>query len=123
IDADGNIVVVWKEVTDPASANDKDVLKGRRFDANGDPLGATFTIAQAPGGLPEEGLLDYLFKSRDSFVSLHGGDVAMAPNGRFVVTWRRASKNHYQFSFHGNSRIEIRRYNADGTPLDSAPRV
>lgn len=120
IDADGNIVVVWIE---RHIQGDGWLLKGRRFDAAGNALGTDFTVADAPGFIPTQGLLQRLVKSDPSLIALHGANVAMAPDGRFAVAWKRVLTDHYIGSTRGHVQIAIRRYNADGSPLDAEPHV
>jgi Ca2+-binding RTX toxin-like protein len=86
-DAAGNFVVVWRRAY-------IDEIRGRRFAADGTPRGGEFVVAPATAGLRGEPA------------------VAMAGDGRFVVTWLvRAG---------GEGTVYARRYAADGT---AAPGV
>ncbi|MBM4088260.1 MAG: hypothetical protein FJ276_02340 [Planctomycetes bacterium] len=67
-DAAGNSVVVWQ--SNHAGGNDWGVF-GQRYDAIGRPVGETFQVNPQP---------------TDDHAS---PDVAMAPDGAFVVTWNR----------------------------------
>jgi hypothetical protein len=86
MDGKGNFVVVWGG-SYPAPLG----VFGRRFDAAGAPLGAEFRVASA---------------------SFNPGDVAMHPDGRFVVTG-------IAYNYLGDEDIGgwARRYAADGSPL------
>jgi hypothetical protein len=64
-DADGNFVVVWTSDAVPADRS----VRGRRYDASGNPLGSAFKVNQSSvplGSLP---------------------DVSSATGGEFVVVW------------------------------------
>ena len=90
--ADGSFIVVW--TLDESTPTDPDgSIRGRRFEADGSPLGDEFQVNTDTGqraDLPA---------------------ITMAPNGDFVVAWRRNS-SYYNDSLRG------RRFEADGTPKD-----
>lgn len=84
-DASGNFVIVWQgRRGDELSYG----VFGRRFDAQGSPLGPEFRVNSYTTG------------------SQTAASVAMADDGRFVVAWYDA----------GRARVEARRFAADGTP-------
>lgn len=132
IDADGNIVVVWVEVTDVDDGQFTHFVKGRRFDASGTPLGPVFEVAQATPGAQELRLVDRLFGARDYDIDLDGANVAMAPDGRFAVAWSRYAyadndrQNDYTDVLDAASvdyQINIRRYDANGVPREAEPYI
>ena len=83
---DGGFVVVWGSGTGGCPGCVPGYVKGRRFDADGEPLGDQFAISPPPGG----------YYTGD-------GTVAMHSDGSFVVTW-------YDYGLYGRS------YDADGAP-------
>ncbi len=84
-DASGNFVIVWQgKRADESSYG----VFGRRYDAQGAPLGPEFRVNTYTTG------------------SQTSASVAMADDGRFVVAWFDAQR----------ARVEARRYAADGTP-------
>jgi|GEM_PF-4764712 RTX toxins and related Ca2+-binding proteins len=89
-DAAGNFVLVWRRAY-------VDEIRGRRFAADGTPRGGEFVVAPSTAGLIGEPA------------------VAMAGDGRFVVTWL------VRAGFKGT--VYARRYGADGTALGSVLTV
>ncbi len=90
---DGSFIVVWTH--DEPTATDPDgSVRGRRFEADGSPLGDEFQV------------------NSETFQRADRPDVAIEENGDFVVAWRRNS-SYYNDSLRG------RRFEADGTPKDS----
>jgi hypothetical protein len=83
---DGGFVVVWGNGEGGCPVCDPDYVKGRRLDADGEPLGGQFAISPPPGG---------------GYTG--DGTVAMHSDGSFVVTW-------YDYGLYGRS------YDADGAP-------
>lgn len=106
--ADGRFVVVWG--SGPANET---VVFGRRFAADGSPLGPRFRLAMNTTRGQEE------------------PDVAMAADGSFVAVWTQGVEGDAEV----NTDIHFRRFGPDGRPLgpeaaaislreeDSAPRV
>ena len=94
--AGGDYVVVW--VSTAGANSDNGSIQGQRFNASGNPEGGQFPVSS-----PTE---------------VHDTDpaVAMAPDGRFVVTWVHAHPGDV-----GNDDVGIhgRRFGADGTALAS----
>jgi len=91
-DALGNFVLIW---TEWSGANPLRIV-GRRFDALGIPLSDEFNISSV---------------STEASAS-----VAVAPDGRFVVSW-------YDRNSQGISEIHFQRFYASGTPLGSPVEV
>ncbi len=88
-DADGNFVVVWQSSGQDGSGGG---IYGQRYDAGGNTVGSEFRV--------------------NTYTSSTQADpaVAMAPDGRFVVTWS-------SFGQDGSSRgVYAQLYAADGTP-------
>lgn len=85
---DGRFVVVWG-----GGAEDLSLAFGRRFAADGRPLGPQFRLATRSG--------------QDS------PDVAMAPDGSFVAAWTQGVEGDAEV----NTDIYLRRFGADGRPL------
>ncbi|MEM1179938.1 MAG: hypothetical protein AAGM22_16470 [Acidobacteriota bacterium] len=79
---DGRFVVLWTKLNS---------IAGRLYDSAGQPVGADFTVAGAPG-IPTD------------------PRVAMDDTGAFVVTWRGLDTA-------GEASIKARRYDAAGQPL------
>ncbi|MDX2165935.1 MAG: hypothetical protein SF182_02685 [Deltaproteobacteria bacterium] len=94
MDADGNFVVVWPGRSD-ASASD---VFGQRFAADGTPLGGEFVVNETSIG--------------DQFHP----DVAMAPDGRFVVVWSSDGGM-------AGWQVMARRYAGDGNPASGEVRI
>lgn len=112
----GSFVVVWRD-------GKQDLIFGRRFAANGIPLGDGFAISSTPANVNDTDVVP---------------DVAMNEAGDFVVTWLRVSRDG-----HGVNRVIppgrafARRYRPDGSAAapefevdapevsvtDGAPRV
>lgn len=88
-DSKGGFVVIWAV---PGSPSNVDHLVARRFNSAGEPLGPSFPVS-GPG--------DY---SRISF------KIAMAADGRFVVTWASDEQDGDDWG------IYARQFAADGTP-------
>jgi hypothetical protein len=86
MDAAGNFAVAWSDAN----------VWVRRFDAQGQPLGAPFRADDAA-----------------SF-GIDAVDLAMAPDGTFVVAWLSAT---------GSGAVYARRFSAPGAPLEAAQRL
>jgi hypothetical protein len=107
-DSRGNFVVAWSSYGQDGSAYG---VFGQRFDAAGGPLGAEFQVnTYTTGG---QGSSYYFIP--------HGHDVAMAPNGRFVVVW--ASYSNDQDGDGGMGSVQAQRFDASGAPLGGEFRV
>ncbi|HYU34053.1 MAG TPA: hypothetical protein VEW48_18010 [Thermoanaerobaculia bacterium] len=87
---DGRFVVVWG-----GGKEDPNIVFGRRFAADGRPLGPRFLLA----GSTE--------RAEDS------PDVALAPDGSFVAVWTQETEGDAEV----NTDIFFRRFGADGKPL------
>lgn len=104
--ANGSFVVVW-------NGGLEQVGFGRRFDANGNPLGPEFRLARNPDSGQEE------------------PDVAVAPDGSFVAVWTQRVDGQFEV----NTDVFFRRFARNGRPRgpeavalggneeQSAPRV
>ena len=90
IDAAGNFVVVW--ASGPGQDGDAYGVFGRRFDANGNPLGGEFQINEETGG--SQGL----------------PRIAMGPAGDFIVAWESPQDL-------SDGGVVARRYGSNGNPL------
>lgn len=86
----GAFIIVWDGRTPEDTS--KRAAYGQRYSASGTPIGGEFRISAPSGAIPE------------------GLDVAMAPNGSFVVTWRGAVDGVLP-------QILARGYTSSGTPL------
>jgi hypothetical protein len=96
-------VVVWD--TDGQSAGDDTgglSVQARRYDANGNALGGQFQVNTVLGG------------------SQGNPDVAMHPDGRFVVAWESSGSAGDDNS---SRSVQVRRYAADGTPLEAEQQL
>ncbi|MFN7955204.1 MAG: hypothetical protein U0610_25990 [bacterium] len=100
-DPQGNFVVVWAGFGLAGSASMLDV-HGRRYDARGVPLADQFQI----NTLTTEWQRD--------------PDVAIAPDGRFVVVWQGARAVAPGFQ---ETTVAARRYDANGVPMGDEFRV
>lgn len=85
--ADGSFVVVWRGSLEEAEAG-----FGRRFDANGRPLGARFRLSRSTAPGQEE------------------PDVAVAPDGNFVAVWTQPVEGEFEV----NTDIYFRRFAPNG---------
>ena len=97
---DGRFVVVWG-----GGVEDPNVVFGRRYAADGSPLGARFRL------------------SRPIKVAQRWPDVAMASDGSFVVVW---DQDDGDISSEGSMTTDVffRRFGADGRPLGpEAPAI
>lgn len=99
IDADGDFVVAWTDGS-PASSG----IRARRFDADGNALGAEFAVSDAS----ERGV--------------GAPAVAMDADGDFVVSWSQGAQAFFGPCSYGEvcsglmgSAVRARRYTADGT--------
>jgi len=93
--AGGNFVVVWSEKDGPPGAYDG--VFGRRFDSDGNPLGAAFQVSTYTTSSQRTGAV--------------GEAVAVDGVGRFVVVWMSYGQDGSGFGVFG------RRYDAAGSPL------
>jgi hypothetical protein len=91
-DAQGNLVTVW---TDSASGSLK--VYARRFDKDGNALGAPVLVNQTVGAYVKR-----------------NPNVAVAADGRFVVAWSTEIPGA-----HEHSDLSVRRFNAAGQPQGS----
>jgi hypothetical protein len=104
---DGRFVVVWN-----GGVENPRLAFGRRFAADGRPLGARFRLAKNEDRQEEP-------------------DVAMAPDGSFVAVWTQQVEGNAEV----NTDVYMRRFGSDGRPLgpedlaigdfeeESAPRI
>jgi len=97
-DAGGNFVVVWDSLDSFGNDTDMMSIQARRYRADGTQLDAT----------------EFQVNTLTEWVQ-KGADVAVAPDGDFVVVWE-------SYESAGNdlwgTSIQARRFRADGTPLD-----
>ncbi len=93
---DGFVVVF--DTNGPSPGNDASghSIQARRFDADGTPLGGQFQVNTVIGG--------------DQYIP----DVAMHPDGRFVVVWQSDTSGGDDNS---SRSVQVRRYSSSGTPL------
>jgi len=89
---DGRFVVVWA-----GGLEDPFAVFGRRFAADGSPLGARFRLAESE-------------RNQET------PDVAMAPDGSFVTVWTQGVEGTAEI----NTDIFLRRFGPDGRPLGPA---
>jgi hypothetical protein len=97
---DGKFVVVWG-----GGVEDPNIAFGRRYAADGSPLGARFRL------------------SRPTTISQGGPDVAVAADGSFIAVW---SQDDGGISSEGTRTTDVffRRFGADGRPLGpEAPAI
>lgn len=87
--ANGSFVVVWA-----GGVGDSTLGFGRRFDANGSPLGPEFRLARSTAGGQEQ------------------PDVAMAADGSFVAVWTQGVEGEFEV----NTDIYFRRFAPSGRP-------
>ncbi|HJX29605.1 MAG TPA: hypothetical protein VJ885_17010 [Thermoanaerobaculia bacterium] len=96
--ADGSFVVIWS-----AAPDDPVIGYGRRFDADGRPLGRRFPLGRNTAIGQEQ--------TRDM-------DLAMAPDGSFVLAWAAWVRD---LPDHGvDTDVYFRRFDPDGRPRGSA---
>jgi hypothetical protein len=86
MDAAGNFAVAWSDAH----------IRVRRFDAQGQPLGAPFRADDTAN------------------FGIDAIDLAMAPDGTFVVVWLSAT---------GAGAVYARRFSAEGAPLEASQRL
>lgn len=101
-DFDGQVLVAWEEAPGAVVPRRFERIRGRLFDAGGNPGGDTFEIHESPSGGVER--------------SLHPTAEALAGGG-WVVAWAGLPGNAL------GERIEARRLDELGTPLGEAFRV
>jgi hypothetical protein len=87
VDGDGRFLVVWSETF---AQDETPAFRARRFRADGVPLTDVVSLDHLVGGV---------------------SDVAMAPDGRWAVTWTNGTV------------VLLRRFAPDGTPEGSANRI
>ena len=92
----GNAVVVWQSVGSTGTDNQTWSIQGQRFDSAGNTLGENFQINSYTTG------------------SQKFPDLAVRPNGDFVVAW---SSNGSAGTDTSNLSIQARRFSADGSPI------
>lgn len=90
-DAGGNAIIVWQ-----APDGDGNGIFGRRFAADGSPLGNAFPVNTSIAGDQQAPL------------------VRTDASGRFVISYTTAAGN-------GGSSVHVRRYSAAGIAIDVAP--
>jgi hypothetical protein len=95
--SDGRFVVTWQD----GQGSNADVL-ARCYDAQGTPLGAAFPVNTATAGEQSE------------------PEVAMAPDGRFLVVWQAVDSGPVSGMYSG---VFARLFADDGTPLGDEFRV
>ncbi|MGB2824022.1 MAG: S8 family serine peptidase, partial [Phycisphaerae bacterium] len=93
-DSSGDFVVTW------GARQHLDYVRGQCFDADGNLLGEPFTVAA------------------DAVGFLHNRDVAMAPDGRFIVVWAEDWNDTER-----SGGLHYRLYDSDGSPVGPARRV
>jgi cysteine-rich repeat protein len=91
---DGTYLVVWEHDTGTATSPGKDIA-GRRFAADGTPIGNEFTVNAANTNFQDQPA------------------IAVAPNNVVLVVWRDSRTNPALPDIRG------RRLSSDGTPLDT----
>jgi hypothetical protein len=90
----GEFVVVWGSAGSPGDDNYEFSVVGRRFEANGAPIGSDFQV------------------NSGTFGSQISADVAVGPAGEFMVAWGN-----------GNASIQAQRFHSDATPQGSQFQV
>lgn len=98
-DSAGNFVVVWGGPNPSDSSNDRQDIRGQRFDANGAPAGDEFRV-------------NSYSTSEQSRAA-----IAVAPDGSFVVVWDGFK------STESGAGVFGQRFAADATPLGSEFKV
>jgi hypothetical protein len=93
--ADGRFVVTWDSPQDGGSYG----VFGQRYDSNGAPVGPEFRV------------------NSYTTANQRGSAVAMAPDGRFVVTWQSRYQDGSNYGVFGQ------RYDANGAPVGAEFRV
>jgi len=92
MNASGNFVVAWIDETGDASDRE---IQAQRFNSSGQPLGSEFRVNTTTSQIQEH------------------PDVAIDPNGNFVVVWRGVSPEDGSFHIYGQ------RYDSSGNQLGS----
>lgn len=100
--SDGGFVVAWQSYGSASGDHDEQSVQARRFAADGEPLGAQFQVNGYTTG------------------HQYDVDVAVAPDGRFVVVWQSDGSSGGDTSLRS---IQARRFAADGTPAGSEFQV
>ncbi len=95
--ADGGFVVAWYD-----NRNGDDDIYAQRFDQSADPTGTNFMVNDDATG------------KRQAFPA-----IAADINGRFFVAWTDWRNGIYP----ANPDIYVRRYAADGTPLEASVKI
>lgn len=98
----GNVLVVWEEAPGAVVPRSFERIRGRLFDAGGNPGGEPFEIHQSPSGGLER--------------SLHPAAAALAGGG-WVVAWAGLPGGAF------GGTVEARRLDPFGTPLGEVFRV
>jgi hypothetical protein len=94
--ADGRFVVTWDS---PQDIGPSYGVVGQRYDSNGAPAGPEFRV------------------NSYTTANQRGSAVAMAPDGRFVVTWQSRYQDGSNYGVFGQ------RYDANGAPVGAEFRV
>jgi len=98
-DAVGNFVVVWQSDGSPGADQSGTAIVGRRFAANGTPLGSDFQVnSHTTGG--------------QSYPR-----VAASASGEFVVVWESESSAGTDSGMNSLSSVQGRFFDSAGTPL------
>ena len=98
LDRQGNFLIVWQSVGQDEAASFG--IYAQRFDSGGNPLGIEFKVNT--------------FTADDQDTP----DVAMNPEGRFVIVWESLGQDAP-----GSSGIYAQRFDADGNPAGGEFRV
>ena len=106
-DTDGDFVITWESVVAPATSTSaaKKGIFGQRFDAAGGEAGGEFRVDD----------------SGTAHTTTYG-QVAFAPDGKFIVGWGEAPGTTTNSGWEPGS-IFYRQYGADGAPLVGPVRV
>jgi len=92
---DGGFVVVWTSEVSGGSDTDSTSIQGRRFDADGVPLGAQFQVNSYTPNAQKQ------------------ADVAVRGDGSFLVAWSSSGSSGSDGS---DDAVLAQRYEPDGTP-------
>jgi hypothetical protein len=110
IDAQGNAIVVWVSETG-ADPNKPHAIYGRRYDSQGNPIGAEFQISTPSPGSD----YDPVFTDADYYQP----SVAVDAAGNFIVIWLSERINTVGSGLSIGREIFARRFNAQGAASGS----